>query len=233
MQSVRHCSKPREIVVSSIPDDGLLGDGSGQPVFEGFSDSQADRNRPRANHQISVLQAAKRGLLGRLTSSCHLVPGGRLRRRSLQLCLRESWDFVDESVLVAWTNNIRSNLQWWSDASNILAGVSLATPHTDHHFWFDASDQGWGAHVGDQFVSGQWQERFVCQSISGSRGPFAWPFSTFSVSSRGRRSGCSPTTPHLWHIFASREELTCLLNEEAQLLLRWAESHRFFFCLSL
>ena len=75
MHSVRHCSKPREIVVSSIPDGSLLGDGSGQPVFEGFSDSQADRNRIRVNHRISVLQAAKRGLLGRLTSLCHLVPG--------------------------------------------------------------------------------------------------------------------------------------------------------------
>ena len=69
MQSVRNCSKPREIVGGSFPDDGLLGDGSGQPVFEGFSDSQADRNRPRANHRVSVLQAAKRGLLARSLGS--------------------------------------------------------------------------------------------------------------------------------------------------------------------
>ena len=76
VQSSRNCHQPREIVVSPIPDDGLFGDGSGQPVFEGFSDSQADRNRPRADHRISVLQAAKRGLLGCLTSLCHLFPGG-------------------------------------------------------------------------------------------------------------------------------------------------------------
>ena len=149
-----------------IPDDSLFGDGSGQPVFEGFSDSQADRNRPRADHRISVLQAAKSGLLGRLTSLCHLVPGGRLRLRSLQLCLRESWDFVDESVSVEWTDMIRSDLLWWSDTSNILARVSLATPHTDHHFWSDTSDQGWGTHVGDHFVSGWWSQEEIEMSIN-------------------------------------------------------------------
>ena len=36
VQSVRHCSKPREIVVSSVLDGGLLGDGSGQPSLRAF-----------------------------------------------------------------------------------------------------------------------------------------------------------------------------------------------------
>ena len=166
MQSSRYFSEPREIVVSSIPDGNLLGDGPGQLVFEGFSDSQANRNRLRADHRISVLQAAKCGLLGRLMSLCHLVPGGRLRLRSLQLRLRECWDFVDESVSVEWTEVIRSDLRWWSDARNILAGVSLATPHTDHHFWSDASDQGWGAHVGGQLVSGRWSLEETGMSIN-------------------------------------------------------------------
>ena len=77
VQSSRNCSQPREIVVSPIPDGGLLGDGSGQPVFEGFSNSQADRNRPRADHRTSVLQAAKRGLLVRsLGSPDVIVPSG-------------------------------------------------------------------------------------------------------------------------------------------------------------
>ena len=61
---------------------------------------------------------------------------------------------------------IRSDLLWWSDARNILAGVCLATPHTDHHFWSDTSDQGWGAHVGDQFVSGRWSQEEIRMSIN-------------------------------------------------------------------
>ena len=73
VQSLRNCGEPREIVVGPVPEGDLLGDGSGQPVFEGFSDSQADRNRPRANHRISVLQAVKCGLLARSLGSPDVV----------------------------------------------------------------------------------------------------------------------------------------------------------------
>ena len=55
-----------------------------------------------------------RCLLARLASLCHLVPGGCLLIRSLQLCLRESWDFPDE-VVVSWTQEIKSDLKRWSD----------------------------------------------------------------------------------------------------------------------
>ena len=86
-----------------------------------------------------------RCLLGRLSSLCHLVPAGRLRMRSLQLQLRQHWDFVDEDVLVPWNSQIRSDLHWWSDARHLLSGVSLLIPQPDLLFWSDASDQGWGA----------------------------------------------------------------------------------------
>ena len=88
-----------------------------------------------------------RALLGRLMSLCHLVPGVGFVF-ALSNFVFESVAIVDESVSVAWTDSIRSDLQWWSDAHNILVGVSLATPPSDHYFWSDASDQGWGVRVG-------------------------------------------------------------------------------------
>ena len=101
VQCSRNCRQPREIVVRPIPDDGLLGDGSGQPVFEGFSDSQADRNRPRADHRISVLQAAKRGLLARsLGSPDNVVPSGSRGVASvfdLSSCVFESLGILSTS----------------------------------------------------------------------------------------------------------------------------------------
>ena len=42
-------------------------------------------------------------LLGVLASLIQLIPGGRLWMRSLQFCLRRSWDHSDQSVLVRWT----------------------------------------------------------------------------------------------------------------------------------
>ena len=232
MQSSWNCRQLREIVVSPIPDGGLLGDGSGQPVLEGFSDSQVDRNRPRADHQIFVLQAAKRGLwralLGRLTSLCYLVLGGRLRLRSLQLYLRESWDFVDESVLVEWTDMIRSDLLWWSDARNILVRVSLATPHMDHHFWSNASDQGWGAHVDDQLISGWWSQEEMEMSIN------LWELRTirlglqhFQCLLAGSSVGVfADNTTVLAFVRKQGGTHSRLLNEEAQLLLRWADKQQ-------
>ena len=77
VQSFRNFCKPREIVVGPVPDGDLLWDGSGQPFFEGFSDSQADRNRPRANYRISVLQAAKCGILTHSLGSPDVVVPSR------------------------------------------------------------------------------------------------------------------------------------------------------------
>ena len=46
---------------------------------------------------------AWQSLLGRLSWLCLLVPGGHLRVQSLQMELRNQWDFEDESVVISWT----------------------------------------------------------------------------------------------------------------------------------
>ena len=66
---------------------------------------------------------SRRALLGRLSSLCHLVPAGHLRMCSLQLLLREQWDFVDPEI--------GPDLLWWSDARHLLAGVSLVSPQPE------------------------------------------------------------------------------------------------------
>ena len=90
-----------------------------------------------------------RSLLGRLSSLCLLVPEGCLCMRSLQLRLRVLWDFLDESVSVAWTPSNTLDLFWWSDIWNLLARVPLQPHLPDLLFWPDASDHGWGANLSD------------------------------------------------------------------------------------
>ena len=82
-------------------------------------------------------QSAKswRVLLGHLSSLIHLVPGGRLRLRSLQLALRSGWDFVDESVLVAWDDSCQADLLWWYDKDWLTDGVSLESHLPELMFW--------------------------------------------------------------------------------------------------
>ena len=64
-------------------------------------------------------------LLGMLSSMAHLVPGGRLRMRSLQLCLHQSWDRVDQSTRIPWSPDCLRDLQWWLQLPRLRQGVSL------------------------------------------------------------------------------------------------------------
>ena len=84
-------------------------------------------------------------LLGVLSSMIQLVPGGRRRMQSLQFVLRQSWDQVDQSVLVRWTPEVRSNLEWWLDRACLELGIPLDQVSPQLDFWSDASDVGWGA----------------------------------------------------------------------------------------
>ena len=95
-------------------------------------------------------------LLGMLSSLSHLVPGGRLRVRSLQLCLYRSWDRGDQLVRIPWSPDCLRDLRWWLHLPRLLLGVSLLQVSPDLDFWSDASDVGWGAHLGSLTASGLW-----------------------------------------------------------------------------
>ena len=79
--------------------------------------------------------------------------------RALQLALKRSWDFCDDSVLIPWDSPSREDLLCWCVEGCLEEGVSLAVRSPDLMFWSDASDQGLGATVADQFASGLSLER--------------------------------------------------------------------------
>ena len=99
-------------------------------------------------------------LLEVLSSMIQLVPGGRLRMRSLQLVLRRHWGHVDQSILVEWTQEVRQGLDWWLDRERLEHSVSQL------ELWSDASDVGWGAHLDEVVTSGLWAPEEVESSIN-------------------------------------------------------------------
>ena len=107
-----------------------------------------------------------RSLLGRMSSLSLLIPGSRLRMRSLQLVLNKLWDFTDETVLIHWDDSCLGDLQWWSDESNLTPGVPLEAPRPDIHLYTDASDQGWGATLQEEHASGLWSPEEGSLSIN-------------------------------------------------------------------
>ena len=78
--------------------------------------------------------------------------------RSLQICLHRSWDRLDPSALVTWSPDCLPDLRWWLHGDCLSRGVSLCQVSPDLDFWSDASDVGWGAHLGDKVVSGLWDQ---------------------------------------------------------------------------
>ena len=66
-------------------------------------------------------------LLGILSSLSHLVPGGCLRVRSLQLCLHRLWDRGDQSVRIPWSQDCLRDLRWWLDLPRLSLGVSRSS----------------------------------------------------------------------------------------------------------
>ena len=105
-------------------------------------------------------------LLGVLSSLAHLVPGGRLRMRSLQLCLHRSWDRQDLEAPVYKSMECLRDIQWWLHLPRLALGVSLCQVSPDLHFWSAASDVGWGAHLDRQIASGLWAAQQAALSLT-------------------------------------------------------------------
>ena len=165
-------------------------------------------------------------LLGILSSLAHLVPGGRLRMRSLQLCLHQSWDRLDLQAPVSVTPECLRDLQWWLHLPRLSSGVSLCQVSPDLHFWSDASDVGWGAHLDRQVASGLWDTHQAALSIN-ARELLAVQLGLhqFQSSLQGRTVAvfCDNTTA-VAYLRKEGGTRSPLLNSLAQAILRWTES---------
>ena len=165
-------------------------------------------------------------LLGMCSSLAHLVPGGRLRMQSLQLCLHHSWNRQDLSAPVPSTAECLRDLQWWLHLPRLSRGVSLCQVSPDLDFWSDASDVGWGAHLDQQVASGLWASHQAALSIN-TRELLAIQLGLlrFQSSLRGRTVVvyCDNVTA-VAYLRKEGGTRSPLLNAIAQEILRWSES---------
>ena len=86
--------------------------------------------------------------------------------RSLQICLHRSWDRQDLEAPVSASVECLRDLQLWLHLPRLSLGVSLCQVSPDLHFWSDASDVGWGAHLDHQIASGLWDSQQAALSIN-------------------------------------------------------------------
>ena len=160
-----------------------------------------------------------------LSSMIQLVPGGRLRMRSLQLTLRRRWDRIDQSQLVEWSPVIHDVLSWWRNRDRLELGVSLEQVSPQLELWSGASDVGWGAHLDEQFASGLWAPEDVERSINAREllaieSALKWFTSLLAGSSVTVFADKSTAVSYLRNQGGIRSSF---LNFIAQRILRWAE----------
>ena len=111
-------------------------------------------------HPVSVW----RSLLGMMSSMSAIVPGSRLRMRSLQLRINASGPLLVDGDLVSWDDGCLRDLRWWSDDSHQLVGLPFGEDHPDLFLFSNASDQGCGAALGDLHLSSLWSP--LCSRFS-------------------------------------------------------------------
>ena len=118
------------------------------------------------------------------------------------------------------------DLQWWLHLPRLSLGVSLYQVSPDLHFWSDASDVGWGAHLDRQIASGLGDAQQAALSIN-VRALLVVRLDLYQSRSslQGRTVAvfCDDTTAvaYLRKVGGTRSPL---LHTLAQEILRWTES---------
>ena len=229
LQAPRDCCQLGEVSGASDSADGISGSHPGLTAF------RASPALTRVEKLLSIddvfLSCVSQPvsswleLLGVLSSMIQLVPGGRLRMRSLQLTLRRQWDQIDQSQLVEWSLVIQDDLSWWRDRDRLVLGVSLEQVFPQLQLWSDASDVGWGAHLDEQFASGLWAPEDVERSINAwellaIESALKWFAPLLAGSSVAVFADNSTAVSYLRNQGGTRSSF---LNSIAQRILRWAE----------
>ena len=65
---------------------------------------------------------------------------------------------------MSWDHACLRDLRWWSEDSHLLVGLPLGEDLPDLFLYSDASDQSWGAALGNLHLSGVWSP--LCSSFS-------------------------------------------------------------------
>ena len=98
-------------------------------------------------------------LIGLLTATEKQVVSGRLHMRPIQWHLKNHWhvpEVLEKEIPLP--RSLYPHLQWWLDEDNVLSGQPLHPLQHALQLFTDASNEGWGAHLGDHTAKGVWSD---------------------------------------------------------------------------
>ena len=104
---------------------------------------------------------------GALASLEKTKPMGRLHMRPFQWYLKTNWQYPQSLDLkIPVSNLLKKHLQWWKDPKNLKMGCPLHPQEHNTLIFTDASNQGWGAHLENMTVSGNWTDQEKLRHIN-------------------------------------------------------------------
>ena len=96
-------------------------------------------------------------LIGLLTATEKQVVSGRLHMRPIQWHLKKHWH-TPESLekVIPIPSSLHVHLRWWLDPAKVLSGQPLHPLQHALQLFTDASNEGWGAHLGNYMAKVVW-----------------------------------------------------------------------------
>ena len=110
-------------------------------------------------------------LIGLLTATEKQVVSGRLHMRPIQWHLKKHWHVPESLKIIPIPLSLHVHLRWWLDPDNILSGQPLHPLQHALQLFTDASNDGWGAHLGDYMAKGLWSrsEKRLTHKFAGAQ----------------------------------------------------------------
>ena len=156
-----------EVAADSHSTHGVSRSSLGLNLFQGFACPQESREASLNWRRVLVLRRAAGVILaGAFWSSVFNDSARSGREASDAVSSICPWGQVDQSAQVRWTPEVRHDLEWWLDRARLEHGISLDQVSPQLDLWSDASDVGWGAHLGEDDTSGLWSQEELEMSIN-------------------------------------------------------------------
>ena len=230
LSRVGDCRLPPAVQPGSITGGSVSGGCHRLHLFQGFSVGGAYLTAAINSRRVSVLRLAYRELMA-IATRCPFFAGSPRSWRQTEGAVPQA---LPPSILGSsgsggssvCVDGVSSRPPWWLHLPRLSLGVSLCQVSPDLHFWSDASDVGWGAHLDRQIASGLWDAQQAALSINARElldvllGLYQ---SRSSLQGRTVAVFCDNTTV-VAYLRKEGGTRSPLLNTLAQEILRWTES---------
>ena len=225
------CHQLGEVSACSDSKNLLSGSPFGLYQFQGFSSPETSRQAALNWRRVSILRGAACKILAGVAGSSVLSNSAHYGRTAadavVPVCSSPSLESIGSrgARTVVSRDLPRSSLVVESRAARARNLSRASVSQLD--LWSDASDVGWGAHLGDQVVSGHWSPEECLSSIN-HRELLAmfYALQHFLPLVRGTSVAVfADNTTVLAYLKNQGGTRSAVLNQTAQDLLWWAELH--------